>query len=86
MGQSGSFIGTFLGRLVDLIINPALSLIAAFAVMYFFWGIFIFIKDSDNETARNDGKTAMIWGIIGLFIIIAVHGIIGLINGTFVHG
>lgn len=74
---------SFLGRVSLYILNPLIGLFFALAFMYFMWGVFSFIKDQDNEAARETGKKNMIWGIVGMFIMVAVYGIIGIIIGTF---
>jgi len=72
----------YLQRLVDNIVNPIIYFIFALALLYFLYGVIIFIKDADDETARDTGKKHMLWGIVGLFIMVSVYGIIGIIIGT----
>ena len=80
--QSLAPLDSFLGRVSQYILNPLIGLFFALALMYFIWGVLVFIKNADNETERDTGKKHMMWGIIGLFIMIGVYGIIGLITGT----
>jgi hypothetical protein len=39
--------------------------------------------NAGNEEGRSVGKKHMIWGIIGLLIMIGVYGILGILGGTF---
>ena len=55
----------------------------ALAVIYFLWGVGKFIKNADNETERETGKKFMIYGIIGLFVIVAFWGIVQVLINTF---
>ncbi len=64
------------------IIDPLILLLFALAVVYFLLGVMKFILNQDNENAQLEGKQHMIWGIIGIFIMIAVYGIIGFITTT----
>ena len=73
----------FLARVSQQILNPLIGLLFAVAFVYFIWGVMNFVKNSDNETERETGKQHMIWGIVGMFIMIAVYGITSLIIGTF---
>ena len=73
----------FLARVSQNILNPLIGFVFALAFMYFMWGVMNFIKNSDNETERETGKKHMIWGIVGMFIMVAVYGITGIIIGTF---
>ena len=54
----------------------------ALAVVYFVWGVMQFIKNSDNPEKRGEGYQHMIWGIVGLFIMVSAKGIINIILST----
>ena len=74
-----------IGTMVD-IVNTAIPVAIAIAVLTFFWGLAGFILQADNEQKRYDGKQLMIWGIIGLFVIISIWGIVAVISNTFFNG
>lgn len=76
-----SSIGTVLATLIGYLnyIVPALITIA---VVYFIWGVISFMTSSDEE-AKKMGRTKIINGLIGLFIIVAFWGIIGLVKRSF---
>ncbi len=73
----------FLAKLYVEIINPIITLLFAVAFLVFFWGIFNFIRAYGDEGQRNDGKRHMLWGVIGLFVMVAVFGIMHLIANSF---
>lgn len=73
---------TIIERLNDLILNPIIYLLFAVAVFYFLFGLLKFIQNQDNETAHEEGKQHMLWGVIGVFLMIAVYGILNLIGAT----
>lgn len=50
------------------------------AIAIFVWGIIEFIVHTDNEEKRNIGKRHLAWGIIGMFIMFSVWGIIAIIQ------
>ncbi|MCK5027172.1 MAG: hypothetical protein KAS07_02015 [Candidatus Pacebacteria bacterium] len=54
----------------------------AVAAIYFLWGVLKFVAAGDNEEARVAGKKSMIWGIIGITIMLSFWGIIELIVGA----
>ena len=66
-----SSVTELIGRIEFYIINPL------------FWGGAQFIMNAGNEEGRIVGKKHMIWGIIGLLIMIGVYGILGILGGTF---
>ena len=59
-------------RLVDL----ATPIVVGIALLVFFWGLVKFIFASGNEDAKEQGKNLMIGGIIALFVIVSIVGII----------
>lgn len=60
-------------------IVPALITIA---VVYFIWGVISFMTSSDEE-AKKMGRTKIINGLIGLFVIVAFWGIVGIVKRSF---
>jgi hypothetical protein len=66
-----------------LIINPLIVFLFALAVVYFLYGIFQFIANGDNEEKKTVGKSHMIWGIIGIVIMMGVFRILNIIMDTF---
>ncbi len=70
-------------KINQVIINPLIILLIATAALVFVWGIFQFVAGTGSDEKREIGKKHMLWGLIGLFIMIAVFGIIRIILGTF---
>jgi uncharacterized membrane protein YjfL (UPF0719 family) len=68
-----------IGRLVDL----ALPIVVALALLGFFWGLVKFIFAQGNEESKADGKKIMIWGIIALFVMVSVWGLVRFIGSAF---
>lgn len=65
-----------LGALIEL----AVPLLVALAVLLFIWGLIKFIFAADSDEARQEGKKIMVWGVIALFVIVSVWGIVALLN------
>ncbi len=76
-------LNSFLDKVVAQIINPIILLLAACAFVVFLWGVFEFVAHAGDETKRNEGKRAIMWGLIGLVIIFGAYGIINVALGTF---
>lgn len=66
-----------------MIINPLIqfAFIAAFVV--FLWGVLEYLRNASSPDARKKGKDHMIWGILGLVIMVGVYGIMSIIINTF---
>ena len=75
----------FLEKISENILQPMVNLLLAVAVVYFLYGVMKFIMDQSSEDAQQDGKQHMMWGVIGLFIMVSVYGILNFIN-SFVLG
>jgi hypothetical protein len=78
---AGGTVDSILQQLVGYLnyIVPALITIA---VVYFIWGVISFMTSSDEE-AKKMGRTKIINGLIGLFVIVAFWGIIAVVKRTF---
>lgn len=64
------------------ILNPIVGVLSGVALVYFIWGVVQFVKSPDNETIRTTGKTHMLYGVIGLTIMVSVYGILNVICRT----
>jgi uncharacterized membrane protein YidH (DUF202 family) len=78
-----SSVDTFVSAIVDTIINPLITLLMVLGVLYFLWGLVQFIANAADSEGRETGKRHMIWGIVGLFIMVSVFGIIQVLLATF---
>jgi uncharacterized membrane protein YbhN (UPF0104 family) len=65
------------------IINPIIGVLFVFALVLFLWGTVKFIMNADNDTDREQGKNHMIWGLVGMFIMVSVVAIINMVLRTF---
>ena len=74
---------TLMNRIEDVIINPLIVLLFAAALLYFLWGMSTFIWKSDSDEGRSTGIQHMLWGVVGMFIMASVWGIIRIIVDTF---
>lgn len=77
---------TGLIRLLIEIINQAIAVVASLALLFFFWGLANFILNSSNEEKKSEGRNIMIWGIVALFVMFSVWGLIGVLQNTFLRG
>lgn len=71
-----------IGRFVE-ILSALIPLLFGIALIGFLWGVGITILQADNEEKRKEGRQIMVWGIIGLFVMTAIWGIVSVIGGTF---
>ena len=75
-------VTTLMKSVNRVIINPLIVLLFALAIVYFIYGLARYLLSPDNEEIRKNSKEQMLWGIIGMFIMVSVFGILSLIMNT----
>lgn len=78
---SVSTIGDILCRFSG-ILNAVLPVLIALGVVYFVWGVITYVVGSDEE-AKKAGRDRIIFGIIGLAVIIGLWGLVHILTNTF---
>ncbi len=77
-----------LGGLTDLIkafggiVNLLIPLVFGLALVFFFWGTAQFILNAGDTKTRDEGKNKMLWGIVALFVMVSIYGILRFIGST----
>ncbi len=65
------------------IINSALPILVAAALLFFFYGLARFILASGgDEDAKKAGKHIMVWGVVALFVMVSVWGLVSFIGNA----
>lgn len=65
-------------RIIGILIPAAFAL----AVLAFFWGVAKYIFSAGDEEAKGQGQRIMIGGVIGLFVISAIWGLVFFLGST----
>jgi uncharacterized membrane protein YidH (DUF202 family) len=73
----------FISKLVSLIIQPLVVLLLTAGVAYFIWGVAMFIMNADNAEERAKGTQHLMWGVLGIIIMVGVVGILKIATSTF---
>ncbi len=81
---AGATITTFQGMLCKIaeILNALLPVLIALGIVYFVWGVISYVVGNDEE-AKKKGRDRIIYGIIGLAVIIGVWGLVKILGNTF---
>jgi hypothetical protein len=83
-----SYVASTGGNLFGLLcrigqfLNSVVPVLIALAVVYFVWGVVSYVIASDEE-AKKTGRNRIIFGIIGLAVIIGMWGLVNLLGNTF---
>jgi hypothetical protein len=65
------------------LVNLTIPVVTGIAVLGFFWGLAQYIFKAGDKEAKEEGRRIMVAGIIGLFLITAIGGIIQLLAESF---
>jgi hypothetical protein len=74
-------LSTFICKIGD-ILNIVVPILIALGVVYFIWGVITYVI-SDDEEAKQAGRNRIIFGIIGLAVIIGLWGLVRILTNTF---
>lgn len=75
-------IGSLLKKINKALINPFIIFLFALALIYFLYGLVEFLSNTDNADKREEGKSHMLWGVIGMFIMMSVFTIMQILADT----
>ncbi|MFM2383801.1 MAG: hypothetical protein RIQ72_373 [Candidatus Parcubacteria bacterium] len=67
------YSSTFLGRLAPFIITLTL--------LTFLWGMFQMVR-SGSEESRKEGRQIIVFGVVALFVMVSVWGLVNLLRRT----
>jgi hypothetical protein len=71
---------------VTSIINLLIPLAIAVAVLFFVWGLVKYISAGGDDTATAEARKFMLFGIIAIFVMVSVWGLVGILVNTFFGG
>ena len=76
-------VSEILGRLQSEVLWPAMTVIFSAGFLLFIWGLVKFLWNVGEGGDNKEGKSHMIWGIAGMFIMVSFWSIIALLDNTF---
>lgn len=78
--------GDFLGFGTCLINRFLLPILIVLALVIFFFGVAQYVLNGENTEERAKGRQFMLWGVLALFVLVSIWGIIKLLSVTFGFG
>lgn len=75
-------LNAFINKIGENILNPLIYLMFGVASLVFAWGVYMFLTHADNEEELKKGGWAMLWGVLGMAIMLGAKGIVAVIKGT----
>lgn len=68
---------------IQALIDVALPLIIGIAVLLFLWGLVQYILKADDAEARASARSLMIWGVVIIFVMVSLWGLVNLLDSVF---
>lgn len=72
----------FVYGVASQIANYIIIIIVSLSLLSFLWGLARFILSAGSDTGREKGKKIMVWGLVALFVMVSLMGIVTLIRVT----
>lgn len=66
-----------------LLYTNVVPLLITAAVVVFMWGVTQYILNADDSTKRSEGRSFIVWGLVALFVIVSVWGLVAVLQNTF---
>ena len=63
---------------INSLISYVIPVLISLAVLAFMWGVVLYLFKPEKE----GGKMFMLWGIIAIFVMTSVWGLVGILRGT----
>lgn len=76
-------VQAIIGRFETYIVDPILLILFSAGFFLFVFGLVQFLITMNQGGEKNEGKDHMIWGVVGMLIMVSVYGIIALLDNTF---
>ena len=80
-------VRSFFDNIRGFIGNVLIPVVFALALLIFIWGMFqYFILGGGDEGKRGQGKSLMLWAIIGFVLMVTIWAIVNLIANGLISG
>ena len=71
-------------KITTQILNPIIVLLFVLATIMFLWGVIQYVIGSQGDTGKLEkAKSAILYGIIGMFIMASAWGIVAVLQNFF---
>ncbi len=80
---SNKTVGDLFAHVTCLIYKTIIPMFFALAMAMFLWGVVQYVVNEGDEGKREKGKQFMVWGIIGLTVMVTVWALVAVLGSTF---
>jgi hypothetical protein len=69
-------------RTIGNIVNLLVPIVSTLAIVFFFFGLAKYVLNAGDEEKKAEGKNIMIWGVLAMFVLVTIWGIIAFLQQT----
>ena len=81
LSETSGGLSDLLGVLTNFI-QKLIPFIIGLTVLFFLWGIFKLVFSAKDSDARSEARGYIIWGLIGLAVMVSVWGLVNILTST----
>lgn len=67
--------------MVGGIVQALIPIVIGLGVLVFLWGVLKYVLNS-SDAGKAEGRTFMLWGIIALFVMVSVWGLVNILRDS----
>src|SRR5258708_37059191 len=75
MGTGGPGLPSLFATIATNVLNPLIEIFFALALIYFIWGVVVYVRNADNEKERAAGVQHIVWGLVGMLVLMSTFAI-----------
>lgn len=79
--SAGTSVVLIIGKLRS-ILAAVVPFIIALTVLAILWGVFLYVTKGDDEEKRKEGQRFIAYGILALFVMVSVWGLVNVLDRT----
>ncbi len=80
MNSAVAATDTIFQKVIEYLLNPLYIITVVVATLWFLYGVTVLLFQMNNPEKREQARTNLLYGLIGLFIILSVGAIFKMIN------
>src|SRR3990167_4376395 len=69
--------------LISSLVNYSITILIGVAIIAFFYGLIRYLFSATGAEDKGKAAKIMIWGILALFIMLSIYGLVRLLQNTF---
>jgi len=81
--DTGKTLGCYALDITNMLWNIVVPLLFVIVTIIFMYGVMNYVWHGGDKTKRAEGLQYIIWGLVGLFVMFSVWGLVNILSATF---